>query len=164
MLDLALMTDDDLTEVSEIEQRTYPFPWTYGVFADSLDAKYRAWVGREGQHDSTRIVAYALMMVVLDEVHLLNITVAPERQGAGLGKFLLMHLCDDARALGCRYMFLEVRPSNTAAIAMYRRFGFAVIGERRGYYPAKNGREDAVVMSCDLREMAAHVLPQAAAR
>lgn len=157
-LELAPMTRHDLAEVSEIEQRSYPFPWTYGVFADSLAANYRAWVGREGD----RIVAYALMMVVLDEVHLLNITVAPERQGNGLGKLLLEHLFDDARAQGCRYMFLEVRPSNTTALAMYRRFGFAVIGERRGYYPAVNGREDAIVMSCELQENSAAALPQAA--
>lgn len=160
MLELAAMTYDDLPEVSAIERQTYQFPWTYGVFADSLDAKYRAWVGREGD----RIVAYALMMVVLDEVHLLNITVAPERQGAGLGKFLLAHLFDDARTRGCRFMFLEVRPSNLNAIALYRRFGFAIIGERRGYYPAVNGREDAVVMSCDLQETAAPELPRAASR
>ena len=87
-LDLSLMSTSDLNEVCEIEQRTYAFPWTYGVFADSLHANYRAWVGR----DKGRIIAYAFMMVVLDEVHLLNITVAPERQGQGLGKFLLLHL------------------------------------------------------------------------
>lgn len=151
MLDLSLMTSADLDEICEIERRTYTFPWTYGVFADSLNANYRAWVGRE----QGRIVAYALMMVVLDEVHLLNITVASERQGQGLGKFLLRHLFADARGLGTKFMFLEVRPSNVGALDLYRRFGFVVIGERRGYYPAANGREDAIVMSCNIDGVAA---------
>ena len=137
----------DLDEVCAIEQRSYPFPWTYGVFLDSLNAGYRAWVVRKND----AIVAYALMMLVLDEVHLLNITVMPELQGQGLGKALLRHLCADAREQGTRYMFLEVRPSNTHALEMYRRFGFIVVGQRRGYYPAPYGREDAIVMSCDLQ-------------
>ena len=130
------------------EQRSYPFPWTYGVFVDSLAAGYRTWVAREKGF----LVGYALMMVVLDEVHLLNITVAPERQGQGLGRIMLNYLFADARAQGTRYMFLEVRPSNINALEMYRRFGFVVIGERRSYYPAAYGREDAVVMSCDLEK------------
>jgi [ribosomal protein S18]-alanine N-acetyltransferase len=138
----------DLDDVAAIEQRSYPFPWTYGVFVDSLAAGYRAWVARDGD----LIIGYALMMVVLDEVHLLNITIAPERQGNGLGKTLLNYLFDDARAQGTRFMFLEVRPSNAAAIEMYYRFGFMKIGERRGYYPAAYGREDAIVMSRDLEK------------
>lgn len=146
MLDFQTMAIADLDHVAAIEQCTYPFPWTYGVFVDSLAANYRAWVAR----DKGLIVAYALMMVVLDEVHLLNITVAPERQGQGLGKTMLTHLLTDAGEAGCKFMFLEVRPSNTNAIEMYRRFGFVVIGERRGYYPAAEGRENAIVMTCDI--------------
>jgi [ribosomal protein S18]-alanine N-acetyltransferase len=144
------MSVTDLDDVVAIEQRSYPFPWTYGVFVDSLAAGYRAWVAREKNH----VIGYALMMVVLDEVHLLNITVAPERQGQGLGKILLTHLFADARAQGTRFMFLEVRPSNVIALEIYRRFGFMVIGERRSYYPAAYGREDAIVMSCDLENPA----------
>ena len=145
-LEFALMTITDLDDVSAIEQHSYPFPWTHGVFTDSLNAGYRAWVGRK----NGAIVAYALMMVVLDEVHLLNITVIPELQRQGLGKALLTHLFEDAREQGTRFMFLEVRPSNIHALEMYRRFGFAIIGQRRDYYPAADGREDAIVMSCDL--------------
>ena len=111
-----------------------------------MAAGYRAWVVRRNGY----VIGYALMMVVLDEVHLLNITVMPELHGRGLGKALLNFLFDDARDRGCKYMFLEVRPSNVNAIEMYRRFGFVVIGGRRAYYPAAYGREDAIVMSCDL--------------
>jgi [ribosomal protein S18]-alanine N-acetyltransferase len=148
-LDFRLMTTTDLDDLLAIELRSYPFPWTHGVFSDSLTAGYRAWVARDSEK-SGAIVGYALMMVVIDEVHLLNITVAPERQRQGLGKIMLNHLLADARQLGTRFMFLEVRPSNVNALEMYRRFGFVVIGERRGYYPAVNGREDAIVMSCEI--------------
>ena len=145
-MEFSRMTVMDLDEICAIEQRSYPFPWTCGVFTDSLNAGYRSWVGRK----NGVVVAYALMMVVLDEVHLLNICVMPELQGQGLGKELLDYLFEDARGLGTKFMFLEVRPSNVNALEMYRRFGFAIIGQRRGYYPAALGREDAIVMSCDL--------------
>ena len=145
-MDYAPMSVMDLDDVSAIEQRSFAFQWTYGVFTDSLVAGYRAWVARKND----AIVGYSLMMMVLDEVHLLNITISPELHGKGLGKTLLSFLFDDARSLGAKFMFLEVRPSNTNAIEMYRRFGFVVIGERRAYYPAAYGREDAIVMSCDL--------------
>ena len=146
MLELRQMTALDLDEVGLAEARIYPFPWTPGVFVESLAAGYRAWVGLE----NGVIVAYAFMMMVLDESHLLNISVVPERQGNGLGKYLLDFLFTDARDNGAKYMFLEVRTSNVKALEMYRRKGFAVIGERRGYYPAAHGREDAIVMSRDL--------------
>ena len=142
-----LMDYRDLDDVCAIEQRSYPFPWTYGVFTDSLNAGYRAWTVR---HNGA-IVGYAFMMVVLDEVHLLNITVMPELQGQGIGKALLRHVIDDAVTLGTRFMFLEVRPSNVNALEMYHRFGFIVVGKRRDYYPAPYGREDAIVMSCDMQ-------------
>ncbi|MFY9328553.1 MAG: ribosomal protein S18-alanine N-acetyltransferase [Georgfuchsia sp.] len=145
-IDYQPMTVTDLNDITTIEQRSYPFPWTHGVFADSLAAGYRSWVARE----EGEIIAYAMMMVVLDEVHLLNITVTPEWQGQGFGRAMLTRLLADAGEQGCKFMFLEVRPSNTNALEMYRRFGFAVIGKRRSYYPAPNGREDAIVMSCDI--------------
>lgn len=148
-LDVQPMTIGDLDEVAAAESRIYPFPWTPGIFVDSLAAGYRAWVGRE----NGVIVAYALMMLVIDEVHLLNISVVPEKQGTGLGSSLLLYLIEDARRQKAKYMFLEVRPSNTAARAMYRRFGFGVIGERRAYYPAHSGREDAIVMSRNIENM-----------
>lgn len=148
-LDFRPMEAGDLDHIVAVEQRSYPFPWTYGIFVDSLAAGYRAWAGREND----KIICYGLMMMVLDEAHLLNITVAPERQGRGYGTAMLTRLLADARDQGGKFMFLEVRRSNENALGMYRRFGFVVIGERRGYYPAASGREDAIVMSCEIGKM-----------
>ncbi len=136
------MTADDLAEVAAAEQRIHAFPWSPGNFRDSLAAGHACWVWRE----AGVLVAFAVMMPVVDEVHLLDISVVPERQRAGLGRTLLEFLCDTARAAGMKRMLLEVRPSNTNAIAFYRHFDFTEIGRRRGYYPAHEGREDAIVM------------------
>lgn len=140
------MAASDLDVVTAAEARIYPFPWTRGNFADSLDAGDRAWVAE----NDGGLRGYAVVNQVLDEVQLLNISVLPEYQGRGFGAQLLRHLCDDARANGGLRMFLEVRPSNDAGRALYQRFGFTLIGQRRDYYPALNGREDALVMSLDL--------------
>lgn len=138
----APMRDEDLDAVAAIEQRAYPFPWTRGNFADSLNAGHSVWLLREG----SALAGYAVLMVVLDEAHILNITVAPDRQRHGLGSELLNHLFEVARRHGATRTLLEVRPGNAAALALYRRFGFVEIGRRRGYYPAHDGREDALVM------------------
>ena len=90
------------------------------------------------------------MMQVLDEAHLLNITVLPELQRSGRGAALLAQLFDQARARAMSRMLLEVRPGNLGALALYRRHGFTEIGRRRDYYPAHQGREDAIVMARDL--------------
>lgn len=140
------MSAADLDAVTEAEARIYPFPWSRGNFADSLDAGDRAWVAE----NDAGLIGYAVVNQVLDEVQLLNISVLPEYQGRGFGVQLLQHLCDDARAHHGTRMFLEVRPSNDAGRALYQRFGFKLIGQRRDYYPALNGREDALVMSLDL--------------
>lgn len=145
-LGFAPMTPADLDAIHAAEQRIYPFPWTRGNFADSLQAGHRGWVASE---DGV-MVAYAVLMPVLEEAHLLNISVLPERQRQGYGSALLLHLFDEARAGGATRMFLEVRPSNESGLALYRHFGFQVVGQRRGYYPAQNGREDAIVMARDL--------------
>jgi len=96
------------------------------------------------------VVGYAVMMSVLDEAHLLNISIAGERQGQGLGRALLNHLIDTARRYGATMMFLEVRPSNKNAIALYESIGFNEFSIRKGYYPAHNGREDAILMGLAL--------------
>jgi ribosomal-protein-alanine acetyltransferase len=137
------MTTADIDEVTALEQRIHAFPWTCGNFRDSLAAGHACWLERE----NGALAAYAVTMPVVDEVHLLDIGVAPERQRQGLGAALLRFLCDTARAEGMTRMLLEVRPSNEPAIAFYRCFGFAEIGRRRGYYPAHEGREDAIVMA-----------------
>jgi ribosomal-protein-alanine N-acetyltransferase len=92
------------------------------------------------------MVGYAVMMFVVDEVHLLNIGIVAERQRAGLGGTLLEYLFQVARAAGAKRMLLEVRPSNASGGGLYRRYGFVEIGRRRGYYPGHGGREDAIVM------------------
>lgn len=140
------MAEADLDAVAEAEQRIYDFPWTRGNFLDSLNSGHDAWLAREDGH----LVGYAVMMQVLDEAHLLNISVLPERQGAGRGTALLIHLFGTAKDRGAARMFLEVRPSNVSGQRLYRRHGFLEIGRRKGYYPAHEGREDAIVMARDL--------------
>jgi ribosomal-protein-alanine N-acetyltransferase len=137
------MTEADLDEVVVAEKELYPFPWTRGNFVDALNAGYSAWVLRDA---AGRVAAYSVMMIALDEAHLLNISVARDAQRTGLGWETLEWMAEVARGHGGRTMLLEVRPSNEPALHLYRRYGFERIGVRRGYYPAAGGREDAVVM------------------
>ena len=141
------MTPADLDEVVRAEAQIYPYPWTLGNFADSLRSGYSSWVLRDAGHV---LQAYGIIMLALDEAHLLNLSVARECQRQGLGWRTLDWLADVARGYGARTMLLEVRPSNPAAIRLYDRYGFQRIGVRRGYYPALDGREDAVVMRVTL--------------
>ena len=140
------MTAADLDAVAEVEQHVYPFPWSRGNFTDSLAAGHGAWLARE----HGRMTAYAVTMQVLDEVHLLNLTVVPEMQRRGRGGAMLAHLLELARNAAAKRMLLEVRPGNIPGQALYRRHGFVEIGRRRDYYPAPDGREDAIVMACGL--------------
>ncbi|KKO62934.1 Mycothiol acetyltransferase [Janthinobacterium sp. KBS0711] len=143
-LDYQPMVEADLFEVLALEQRVYPHPWTHGNFADSLKSGYPAWVLRDV--DGT-LLGYFLLMLVVDEAHLLNVAVEGAIQGQGLGRFLLNQSCACARRLGMESMLLEVRPSNVRALDIYQRYGFEQIGRRKGYYPAANSqREDAIVM------------------
>lgn len=144
--EFAPMQPCDIDAVLAVEQDAYPFPWTRANFADSLASGYSAWCCRIGG----TLVGHAVMMLVLDEAHLLNITVAPAWQRRGHGAFIMNHLFGVARSYGAKRMFLEVRPSNTQGQALYKRLGFETIGRRRGYYPAGEGREDAVVMALAL--------------
>lgn len=140
------MSDNDLDWVVANEAELHPYPWSRGNFSDSLGAGYSAWV----QHVDGQRCGYAVMLSVLDEAHLLNISVARAAQGRGLGAALLAFLCGRAREGGASQFFLEVRPSNLAARALYGRAGFEAIGRRKGYYPAPGGREDAIVMRLSL--------------
>jgi ribosomal-protein-alanine N-acetyltransferase len=136
----------DLDAVMAIEPEIYPHPWTRGNFADSLRAGYNCWAcEQEGA-----LIGYAVMMLVLDEAHLLNISIARGFQGCGLGRCLLEHLIGVARKHGAQTMFLEVRPSNKAAIGLYESIGFNEFSVRKGYYPGANGREDAILMGLAL--------------
>lgn len=137
------MCDADISQVAGLEAGIQPHPWTEGNFRDSLAAGYGCWVARE----DGALVAFAVVMPAVDEIHLLVIGVAPERQRSGLGAAMLEFVQAAARAAGMVRMLLEVRPSNGNALAFYRRHGFAEIGRRRAYYPAGEGREDAIVMA-----------------
>ncbi|HWU33968.1 MAG TPA: ribosomal protein S18-alanine N-acetyltransferase [Methylovorus sp.] len=140
------MQKDDLDSIVAIEQVIFPYPWTRGNFLDSLNAGHSCWV----MHQDATIVGYAVVMMVLDEAHLLNISVAQAMQGHGLGRLLLEHMMQIGRQYGGLNMFLEVRPSNTAALRLYESMGFNEMAIRRNYYPAKHGREDAVLMGAAL--------------
>lgn len=142
-MNVAPMTADDLAEVVALEERVQAFPWTPGNFRDALAAGYGCWVERE----DGKLAAFAVTMSAVDETHLLVIAVAPERQRTGRGRAMLEFLCAAARREGMARLLLEVRPSNAAAVAFYQQAGFAEIGRRRGYYPAHEGREDAIVMA-----------------
>jgi ribosomal-protein-alanine N-acetyltransferase len=136
-----------LEELMALERQAYPFPWTAGNFRDALRSGYSAWCLISAQD---RILAYSVALRALDEAHLLNLTVAPDHQGQGLGAGMLEWTADNMRALGAQALLLEVRPSNLPALSLYQRFGFIEIGRRRAYYPAAGGREDAIVMRVGL--------------
>ena len=140
------MREADLDEVYAIELRAYPFPWTLGIFRDCLRSDYPAWVL---QADG-RLVGYFLTSIAAGEAHVLNVCVDPEWQGRGYGRKLLRAIAHLARGRGAQRVFLEVRPSNTRAIALYHAEGFNEIGRRPRYYPARDGREDALVMAIEL--------------
>ena len=140
------MQMDDLDTVMVIEPMIYSHPWTRGNFSDSLNSGYSAWVLEENQ----KMIGYALLMMVLDEAHLLNLSIAKDQQKQGLGRYLLEHMLQIAKNHKASNIFLEVRPSNISAIALYENMGFCEMALRRNYYPAHNGREDAVLMGLAL--------------
>jgi ribosomal-protein-alanine N-acetyltransferase len=140
------MREEDLPAVFAIEARAYEFPWSVGIFRDCLRAEYPSWV----MHDHGRVEGYFLMSIAAGEAHVLNVCVAPELQGQGHGRRLLQALVQVARGRGAARIFLEVRPSNIGAIRLYYREGFNEIGRRPRYYPARDGREDALVMAMEL--------------
>jgi len=140
------MTMADIDAIMEIEPHIYSHPWSRGNFVDSLNSGYSAWV----LELNGELIGYSLMMMVLDEAHLLNLSVAKAFQKQGLGRLLLEHMIRIAREKKAANMFLEVRPSNISAIALYENIGFNEMAIRRGYYPAHNGREDAVLMGLAL--------------
>lgn len=144
------MTVHDLDAVVAVEAQSYSHPWSRGNFTDSLAAGHLAEVLQDGEG---ALVGYFIAMKGVDELHLLNITVAPDWQGRGHGQALMAALQQHAQHLGLASVWLEVRQSNQRARALYRRLGFEEVGLRRAYYPAAVRREDAVVMSLALPEM-----------
>jgi ribosomal-protein-alanine N-acetyltransferase len=140
------MRETELPSVLEIENAIYEHPWTRGNFADSLRAGYQCWTYRLDR----RLLGYFVLIVAAGEAHLLNLSVAAQSQRRGYGAALLAESIRIARALGGRNVYLEVRPTNRAAQALYARFGFRHVALRRGYYPAGTQREDALVFTLAL--------------
>lgn len=136
----------DLERVMEIERAAYPFPWTRTIFEDCIRVGYDC----HGLVIGTVLYGYSVQTQEAGESHLLNLCVDPALQRRGYGSVLLEHAVRLARSRGCVSMFLEVRPSNRAGIALYQRNGFRIIGRRRGYYRAEPAREDAIVMRLEL--------------
>jgi ribosomal-protein-alanine N-acetyltransferase len=140
---LRVMTKGDLAQVAEIEKRAYRYPWSRGIFEDCLRVGYSCWVFEtEGQ-----IQAYAIMSLMLGECHVMNLSVEPAAQGQGIGRTVLRSLIELARQHRADTMLLETRPSNAAALNLYASEGFNEVGTRKAYYPAKRGREDAVILA-----------------
>ncbi|MCW5285652.1 ribosomal protein S18-alanine N-acetyltransferase [Verminephrobacter eiseniae] len=137
-----------LDAVLAVEQSAYPNPWTRGNFTDAIASGYQAQVLMAGEH----LLGYFVAMMGVDEVHLLNITVAPAFQRQGWARVLLDALTLWARRRGAQWLWLEVRVSNLRAQHVYRAQGFHCVGERKRYYPAAQGgwREDAMIMSLAL--------------
>lgn len=136
-----------LDEVLRIEAAAHAHPWRRQHFTDVLAADYPAQMLCEGD----RVLGYFVAMQGVDEVHLLNLTVAPEHQGQGWGRMLLDALALWSRAQGAQWLWLEVRASNQRALHVYESHGWQRVGERKNYYPADHGqREHAVVMSLKL--------------
>jgi [ribosomal protein S18]-alanine N-acetyltransferase len=144
--ELRPMTTQDLDAVLAIERAAYDFPWTRGIFEDCLRSGYRAWIGGRG----VMVCGYGLLACGAGEAHVLNLCVAQGERRHGLGRRLLETLLADARRGGAVRVFLEVRPSNVHAVTLYHDRGFNLITRRPNYYPAHNGREDALVMALEL--------------
>lgn len=140
------MQDSDLDAVYAIEQSAYEFPWAKNIFEQTIKSNKYAVVMESNQ----RIVGYGVVSYVVGEAELLNLCIDPTQQGKGQGVALLEHLVDNATESGNKDMYLEVRESNASALHIYEKSGFNEIGRRKNYYPAKTGREDAVLMALPL--------------
>ncbi|MDO9141162.1 MAG: ribosomal protein S18-alanine N-acetyltransferase [Methylobacter sp.] len=145
LMRLRKMRSSDLPGVLAIERANYQFPWGEDIFKDCFKANYSCWVCEE----SDNILGYCILAMAVGEAHVLNICVAPAEQGQGIGRKMMENLIEMSRGRA-ETLFLEVRPSNAVAIALYEDMGFNEIGIRKGYYPAKNGREDAIMLALEI--------------
>ncbi len=140
------MQESDLFNVLTIENASYDFPWSEGIFQDCLHNQYLATLFVQ----KNRIMAYSVAQLVLDECHLLNLCVRSDCRGKGLGEKMVRYLLSQISKHNVESVFLEVRVSNAVALNLYEKLGFNEIGLRRGYYPDKNGREDALVLAYEI--------------
>lgn len=145
---IRVMQPTDLKGVAEVERSAYDYPWSLGIFRDCLLAGYYCVVlDIEGT-----ISGYSIMSIAAAEAHVLNLCVHPRVQHHGHGRRLLNTVLERAHEAGAEKVFLEVRPSNVPALALYHSLGFREIGMRPAYYQARWGREDAAVLALDLHE------------
>lgn len=140
------MGHEDVSAVANVEAAAYEFPWSRGIFRSCLDNGHHCWVLEQGGV----VIGHGILSIGADEAHVLNVCIAPRYQGRGHGTRLLQRMLDLARWHHAQRVFLEVRPSNELAHAMYEHAGFNEVGRRPGYYPARRGREDAIVMAMEL--------------
>lgn len=140
---ISTLSTADLTKAWHIEKRAHAFPWSEQTLASNQGERYRNYqLSVDGE-----MAAFAITQVVLDEATLFNIAVDPAYQRRGLGRALLEHVIDEVEKLGVVTLWLEVRASNVAAIALYESVGFNEATIRRNYYPTTDGREDAIIMA-----------------
>jgi ribosomal-protein-alanine N-acetyltransferase len=137
------MGHQDLAMVSDIERRSYEFPWSHGVFRDCLLAGYHCMVLER----DNRVAGYGILSIAAGEAHILNLCVDPKYRSHGYGEHLLDAILAQSRSANVREIFLEVRPSNTTALALYRKKGFHKVARRPAYYQSTEGREDAAVLA-----------------
>lgn len=140
------INEADLPAIMEIELQAYPYPWTQGILRDCIRIGYSCYLYEVDK----RVLAYGVMSVAAGEAHVLNLCVRPEIQSQGLGTKMLKHLISLARRQGADTLLLEVRPSNLAALKLYQNMGFNEVGSRKNYYPAEQGREDALIFALAL--------------
>lgn len=143
MIDIRTMTTLDLNNVIAVEKKAYPHPWTLGIFRDCLRVGYNAFVMTIDKN----VIGYGIVMLSPGEAHILNICIDPDYQGKGLGRYLLHHLVKKSNQTDVDMVLLEVRRSNESAQQLYMSEGFHELGVRKAYYPADNGREDAIILA-----------------
>ncbi|MEZ5459916.1 MAG: ribosomal protein S18-alanine N-acetyltransferase [Steroidobacteraceae bacterium] len=141
-IQIRAMTEADLPSVVAVERNAYQFPWSEGIFRDCLRVGYTCRVVEL----AGEVIGHGILSVGAGEAHVLNVCVREEFRCRGVGRRLMDYLLERGRAAGMAEAFLEVRPSNTAAIRLYQSMGFRQVGLRRGYYQAVGGREDAAVL------------------
>ncbi len=137
------MTAMDLEQVMKLENSVYEFPWTERIFRDCIRVGYDCWLA----FMENKLVAHAVISIAAGESHMLNLSVSESQQGKGIGKQFIQFLLDVADKKDAEIMMLEVRPSNVQAINCYNSVGFNEIGCRKDYYPAPDGKEDALLFA-----------------
>ncbi len=143
LVEMRTMNYSDLKQVINIEKKSYPHPWTIGIFRDCIRVGYNAWVMILDEN----IIGYGIVMLSPGEAHILNICIDPDYQGKSLGRYLLRHLVKKSQQTDIDMVLLEVRRSNTNAQQLYVSEGFHELGVRKAYYPADDGREDAIILA-----------------